>query len=382
MKVTIDATGLSPYQTGTVTYLVEILARFNAQSDMDHTFVIFCSPAVRHHFDALPLDGRFTLVMAPVRKWAQLLWQQTVLPCWLWRHRADVHWGPGFVLPLVRVCPMVVTIHDMTFELMPDAHEPIKRWYFPFMIRRSVKRAAKVLCVSQSTADDLTRLVKTSAGQVVVTPLAARCLRANHARPEAVTPTPDASGPVLPTSPYFLYVGTLEPRKNLARLLQAWQELPADQRGVFRLVVVGVKGWMVESLLSDSHGWPAVDLLGHVSNDTLDWLLANATAFVYPSLYEGFGLPVIEAMSAGVPVLTSNVGATREIAQDAALLVDPYSVPAITAGLRTLLRDTALRQTLAAAGRARAGQYQWSSTAALTWEALVAANNRIAQGVK
>ncbi|HEY7803172.1 MAG TPA: glycosyltransferase family 1 protein, partial [Orrella sp.] len=364
-------TGLNPYQTGTVTCLVEILAQFNAQAELDHEFLIFCSPAVRHHFDALGLDNRFKLVMTPSRKLAQLVWQQTVLPYQLWRLKADVHWGPTFVLPMIRVCPMVVTIHDMTFELFAHAHEPIKRIYFPFMIRRAVKRATHVLCISQSTADDLTRLVKTSQGKVVITPLAARQIRG----PLEACAAADACA--LPTQPYLLYVGTLEPRKNLARLLQAWQSLDVTERADYQLVIVGVKGWMIESLLAQAHESAqhraAVEVVGHVSNSSLDALLKHATAFVYPSLYEGFGLPVIEAMAAGVPVLTSNVGATREIAHDAALLVDPHSVPAIKDGLSSLLQDQALRQRLAAAGLARAAKYDWSRTGTLTLDALTAA---------
>jgi len=371
MRITIDATGLSPYQTGTVTYLVEILAQFNAQTDLVHEFLIFCSPAVRHHFDDLGLDDRFKLVMTPSRKLAQLLWQQTVLPYRLWRLKADVHWGPGFVLPIIWVCPMVVTVHDMTFELFAHAHEPVKRIYFPFMIRRSVKRAAKVLCVSRTTADDLIRLIKSSRGKEVITPLAARQTRGSLGASAAT----DAF--TFPTQPYLLYVGTLEPRKNLARLLQAWRSLDATERDDYQLVIVGIKGWMIESLLAQAHEskqqQAAVEVLGHVSNAALDALLRHATAFVYPSLYEGFGLPVIEAMAAGVPVLTSNVGATREIAHDAALLVDPHSVPAIKEALITLLQDQALRVQLATAGRARAAEYDWSRTATLTFDALIGA---------
>lgn len=366
MKVTIDATGLSPFQTGTVTYLLEILARYNARSELEHTFVIFCAPAVRHHFLGLELDSRFTFVMAPSRKVFQLLWQQTVLPYQLWRHRADVHWGPGFVLPLLRVCPMVVTVHDMTFDLMPQAHEPIKRFYFPLMIRCAVKRASKVLCISNTTAEDLNRLVKPARSKVQVTPLAARNIGANKASPATD----------LPSKPYFLYVGTLEPRKNLARLLQAWHGLEASQRGCCRLVIVGVKGWMVDSLLPNASGHSEVQVLGHVSNETLDLLLKHATAFVYPSLYEGFGLPVIEAMAAGVAVLTSNVGATQEIARDAAWLVDPMSVDSIQMGLLALLQDQALRERLATAGRTRAASYDWAETAQITLQVLVAASEQ------
>ena len=407
MKITIDATGLSPYKTGTVTYLVEIVVQWSRDRAIDHEFVIFCTPATRHHFDELGLDGRFELVMAPTKKIAQMGWQQTMLPIYLWRQNVHVHWGPGFVLPFWGGCPMVVTIHDMTFDLFPEVHEPIKRFYFPFMIRRAVRRARRVLAVSESTASDLNRLVPHSKSKTVVTHLAARPLafvqtpaqgsaqsssvgdgQSSPARQASNSRETNAANEVNPSKnlhdhPYVLFIGTLEPRKNLERLLKAWKQLPQAVRGKHRLLVVGVKGWMTDQLQAEGNGTdaPGVDsvmFVGHVSDQALQGLLSGACCFVYPSLYEGFGLPVIEAMAAGVPVLTSNVGATKEIAQDAAWLVDPLSVGEIEEGLRQLLTDPDLRQRLSQLGLKRAGEFSWARTAALTLEALcVAGESRV-----
>jgi glycosyltransferase involved in cell wall biosynthesis len=388
MNISIDATGLSPNKTGTVTYLVEILGQWNLDRAVGHEFVIFCTPATRHHFDEIGLDGRFHLVMAPSSKLAQMIWQQTALPLFLVHHKIAVHWGPGFVLPLWGGCPMVVTIHDMTFDLFPEVHEPIKRFYFPFMIRRAVKRAVRVLAISQATADDLDHLIPGIASKTVVTHLAARTLglspnpflndehssnldiawrsREDPSKSnEAHEPNPSIK---YQTEPYALFIGTLEPRKNLERLLQAWKQLPQEIRGEHRLIVVGVKGWMVDQLQAE--GNDSIEFVGHVSDQALQSFLSGASCFVYPSLYEGFGLPVIEAMAAGVPVLTSNVGATSEIAKDAALLVDPLSIDEIVSGLRRLLTDSDLRLQLSEAGLKRAGEFSWARTARLTLEAL------------
>jgi glycosyltransferase involved in cell wall biosynthesis len=392
MKVTIDATGLSPHKTGTVTYLVEILAQWNVDTTIEHEFVVYCTLATRHHFDEIRLDGRFRLIMVSVRKFWQMLWQQTLLPVLLRRENVDVHWGPAFVLPLLGSSATVVTIHDMTFDLLPEVHEPIKRVYFPFMIRHAVKRAECILAVSQSTADDLDRLISGSATKTVVTHLAARTLGIGQKRCSSdATPSSSdiAARPMKERSsygaaqeeilsnrpqskPYVLFIGTLEPRKNLDRLLQAWKQLSEDVRGEYRLIVVGVKGWMVDQLQAQVDG--SVEFVGHVSDQTLQEYLEGAVCFVYPSLYEGFGLPVIEAMAVGVPVLTSNVGATREIAQDAALLVDPLSVNDIESGLRQMLTDSAYRQHLSEKGSLRAREFSWAKTARLTLEALVEAS--------
>ena len=366
MKISIDATGIRPHKTGTVTYLVEILRECNADKSLEHTFIIFCATATRHHFDELELDSRFQLKTAPKRKLQQMLWQQTGLPYYLWRHGIDVHWGPGFVLPLLAVCPMVVTVHDMTFELFPEVHEPIKRFYFPFMIRRAVKRATNVLVISKSTANDIERLIPASRGKTVVTYLAARCT--NVSPEDTAQAAQTTAAREVPSTPYVLFIGTLEPRKNLQRLIQAWAKLGVDVRGEHRLIVVGLQGWMVQSL--QSQAGDSVLWAGHLSDEALQRYLRHATCFVYPTLYEGFGLPVVEAMAAGVPVLTSDIGATAEIARDAALLIDPTSLQSIEHGLTRLLQEADLRQQLAAAGLQRAARFSWKRTAQLTCQTL------------
>lgn len=365
MKIGIDATGLRSNKTGTVTYLVEILAQWRDDKSLTHVFVIFCASNTRHHFDALGLDDRFELVMVARRKSLQMLWQQTGLPLTLWRGGFDVHWGTGFVLPLIPVCPMVVTIHDLTFELFPQVHQWIKRIYFPRMIRSAVKRANQVLAVSQSTARDLSQAIPSSQSKTMVTLLAARSVKLERGvNPK--TPPPESV-------PYALFVGTLEPRKNLTRLIQAWGKLTAIDRKQCRLVVIGMNGWMMEELAQTAIASGSVEFVGHVSDQELHAYLAQARLFVYPSLYEGFGLPVIEAMAYGIPVLTSVVGATQEIAQGAALLVDPSSVDAIADGIKELLANESLRQELTKAGRERAGQFSWQQTADLTLQALCCA---------
>ncbi len=362
MKIGIDASGINSYRTGTVTYIVEILNQWNIDRSLDHVFVIFCSPNTRHHFDTLKLDNRFELEMVSRIKPIQMLWQQTGLPLALWRGHFDVLWGPGFVLPFLPVCPMVVTIHDLTFELFPGVHQFIKRIYFPRMIRYAVKHARQVLAVSQSTAQDLAKAIPISQYKTTVTLLAAR---------SALSEQSVSSKPLLPQSaPYALFVGTLEPRKNLVRLIQAWGRLTPGDRQECRLIVIGMQGWMVGELEQIATDIDSVDFVGHVSDLELHTYLEQAHLFVYPSLYEGFGLPVIEAMAYGIPVLTSAVGATEEIAHGAAVLVDPLSVDAIAGGIRALLTNESLRQCLSGAGRERAQQFSWERTANLTLQAL------------
>lgn len=363
MNISIDASGLGAPKTGTTVYLAQILAHWNQNKSLNHHFTVFVAPKAARHLLELGLDARFTLLAAPNHKLLRVLWQQTLLPLHLKRLGIQVHWGPGFVLPLWCHCPAVVTIHDLTFQLFPAAHEPIKRYYFPFMIRRSVQKASKVLVISRTTMADLERIIPGSSAKAQLTLLAARPL------PPA-NPTAQATQPAPPTTAYVLFVGTLEPRKNLTRLIQAWCSLPPTARGHTQLLVVGANGWMLDHLQSTRKPSDNVQFMGSLSDETLAHHLRSALFFVYPSLYEGFGLPVLEAMSVGTPVLTSNLGALQEVAGHAAWLVNPHSQASIAQGLARLLQDPQLRASLRTAGLRRAAQFNWANTAHQTWQAL------------
>lgn len=365
MKISIDASGLGQTNTGTAVYLTQILAQWNQDKSLAHTFVIFVAPKARHHLAALDLDERFQLLHAPDHRLLRVLWQQTLLPDHLARLGITVHWGPGFVLPLISHRPMVVTVHDLTFQLYPEAHEPIKRYYFPWVIRRAVDKAHTVLVVSQTTQADLHRLQPASRHKTRVTLLGARSL------PHAQSPSPAAPG-------YALFIGTLEPRKNLCNLIQAWRSLPPGVRGQTQLRIVGAKGWLIQDVLASTSQQDHIHFLGSLPDEALAAQLQGASFFVYPSLYEGFGLPVLEAMSVGIPVLTSNVGATQEVAGQAALLVDPHSQASLAQGLARLLQEADLRAALRAAGLARAAQFTWHKTAHQTLQALKAAASAVA----
>jgi glycosyltransferase involved in cell wall biosynthesis len=357
MRISIDATGLGGPKTGTSVYLAEILAAWNRDRSIGHEFVVFATPKALQHLTALQLDKRFRFVTAPDNRAVRMLWQQTVMAWRIFRLRGDAHWGTGFVLPLLSTRPMVVTVHDLTFQLFPAVHERIKRYYFPAMIKAAVSRARYVLAISESTRDDLHRLLPKSRDKTVVTLLAARRLTEN-------IPHENVSDELVDR--YVLFVGTVEPRKNLERLIAAWQSIDPSDRGTVRLVIVGATGWLVDRMLSRSVAEDAIEFKGFVGDEELARLMRGALVFVYPSLYEGFGLPVLEAMAQGIAVLTSDVGATREVAGDAALLVDPVSTSSIRDGLVRLLNDEALRSELSRRGMERAAAFSWERAAAET----------------
>jgi len=353
MIVGFDATTLTGNLSGVGYYtarLMESLANGAGEGTLER-IVALSNRAV-----SLPAGGRIQAWeedRLPVRS----VWMQLVLPGILRRLRPDLVHYTNYLAPVAAGVPYVVSVHDMTLSVVPECHTLKKRLLTARLLPVVARRARLVLTPSRSTRDDVVRLLGIDPVRVRVIPYAA----SPRFRPEGrdSTPPPASGG-----DPYFLYVGTLEPRKNLARALRAFARV-ARRLPEHRFVIVGQRGWkygevLREALRKDSSG--RVVLAGYVPEAELPALYAHATAFVYPSLYEGFGLPVVEAMACGTPVLTSRSSSLREIAEGAALLVDPRDEDEIARGLEWLALDEGLREELRRRGLERAAQFSWDRT--------------------
>lgn len=246
-----------------------------------------------------------------------------------------------------RKMKLTATIHDMTCRLMPELHTPANRKADESFTRNILRRAARLIAVSESTKADAVRLAGLDPQRIEVI---------YSGVPEVYF----GAQPRPADRPYILFVGTIEPRKNIDTLLDAWQGCRA--RSDFDLVIAGASGWAGEKTLARLLARPqSVRYLGYVPEDELPGLTAGASVFVYPSLYEGFGFPVAQAMAAGVPVITSNTSCLPEVAGGGALLVDPRSVSEIQSAIDLLLASPELRQKLGSAGMARAQkEYRWA----------------------
>jgi glycosyltransferase involved in cell wall biosynthesis len=258
----------------------------------------------------------------------------------------------------------LLTVHDLSFVRAPETATPVLKAYLDVVVPRSVRRATHVLADSQATKDDLIELYGTPADKVTVLlggvnaefrPVAAaevrRAARARYG---------------LPPNPYIFAVGTVQPRKNYARLIEALAAL-GPQYADYHLVIAGGRGWLdapIYQTVRDLGMDERVHFTGFARDEDLPALYSEAVCLAYPSLYEGMGLPVLEAMACGTPVVTSTVSSLPEVAGDAALLVDPYDVPALAEALCRLLDDSALRQTLTARGTRQAASFTWERAAA------------------
>jgi glycosyltransferase involved in cell wall biosynthesis len=279
------------------------------------------------------------------------------------RPRPDVLFVPAHVLPLLRPLPAVVTVHDLGYRYFPGAHPPAQRRYLDWSTRFSARAAAHVLADSSATRADLARFYLIPESKVTVV------YPGRDERLRPVDPEPVRARYGLPPG-YVLHVGTLQPRKNLARLMDAVAALRPRWPGL-TLVLAGRPGWLSAPLLAQARANAAfVRLLDYVPDADLPGLYAGAAVFAFPSLYEGFGFPVLEAMACGVPVVCANAASLPELAGDAALLVDPADTAALAAALDRLLADPALRQALIARGLAHIQRFTWSAAAAQTLQVL------------
>jgi len=267
--------------------------------------------------------------------------------------------NPAAVPPARRDQRLVVTVHDLAFDRFPELFPREWRWLYRAGLRAAARRADAILVPSESTADDVIRGSSVDPTRVHVTPLARSLVAAD--------PGPDATLERLGVrEPFVLSVGTLEPRKNLIRLVRAYRQVAPDVPHA--LVLAGATGWHATELEAElaRSGPGTIVRTGRVDDGQLSALYRSADAFAYVSLYEGFGLPVVEAMSAGAPVVASNTSSIPEVAGDAALLVDPEDVGAIADALARVLGDLELADDLRRRGRERAAGYTWDRTARAT----------------
>jgi glycosyltransferase involved in cell wall biosynthesis len=294
----------------------------------------------------------------------RILWEQFVQPLLLRQSGIDLLHALAFVAPLTAPCPFIVTVYDLSFMRYPEVFRPFNRWYLRHFTTYSVKRARAVITISESTRQDVINLLGVSPARVQTI----YCGVDQSFRP---LPEPEVSAfkakHQLPET-FILFLGTLEPRKNVEGLIRAYACWRKRDSKVPPLVVAGGKGWyynqifeLVETLgLAGSVYFP-----GYVPQETLPLWYNAASLFVYPSHFEGFGLPVLEAMACGVPVITSTASSLPEVAgnNDTARMVHPQDTELLAETMAEVVNDADLRATMIANGLIQAAKFNWEKTA-------------------
>jgi glycosyltransferase involved in cell wall biosynthesis len=373
MRIAIDATAIPSQRVGAGNYIFNLTRSLAELLPPDELVVFARSEDIR------PISNIQLINTPHSSRIRRILWEQFSLCAQLRDLSIDVLHSPHYTMPLRSECASVVTFHDMTFFMYPEMYQFYRKFFFRTMIRRSAQRAQAIIAVSESTRRDILRLLKTDPAKVFTVHLGV----APHFRP---LDDPAALEELwrsyhLPKR-FILYVGELEPRKNVPALVQAFKSL-VDQSLPHALVIVGPKGGMYDRLLRTIASLGLTDRIiftGYVPEDELPLFYNAAELFAFPSIYEGFGLPVLEAMACGAPVVTSNVSSLPEIVGDAGILVDPRNVSALADAMLRVLKGGDLRRDLSRRGRERAALFSWRRTAQETLTVYSSALRRAAGG--
>lgn len=370
MHFAVNAQLLSPVggyrQAGVSVYIDQLLRRLFDLGGAER-WTIYAPRGVRRLLDPPPPVSVHESRLPTTHPLTRIVWEQLLAPLLLLRARPSALFCPLNVVPLATTVPTVVTVHDLAFLRYPERYRATKRHYLRALTRASVQRATHVLTVSEFTRREVIDLLGIAPSKVTATP---------NGRDERLAPQPPGlvarfrATQGLPEQ-FILFLGTLEPRKNLLTLLHAYAD--ARLRIGMPLIVAGGKGWhyepifhLVEELGLREH----VRFVGFVPREQMALWYSAATIFVYPSLYEGFGLPPLEALQCGTPVLTSNTSSLPEVVGEAAVTVNPSDTAALGEALATLASNRLLRDELRARGPLQAARFSWERTASSTLAAL------------
>lgn len=288
---------------------------------------------------------------------ARRFWTLLTLPKAVRRDRPDVFFSPTHYSPFFLPCPEIISILDVSYKYFPDLFKKKDLYKLSWWGKYSVKRARKIITISENSKDDIIKIYGVSAQKVSVVHLGIKNLHDSKMTKDALFKKYDLS------SPYILFVGTLQPRKNVKRLIQSISLLKNKDA---KLVIIGKKGWMYEEILQSPEKFDVQDrvfFLHGIENEELPAFYQSASVFVLPSLYEGFGLPILEAMKYGCPVITSDVSSLPEAGGEAALYINPEDVSDIAAKIDEVLADKKLRERMIKLGEAQVKKFSWDKTA-------------------
>jgi len=358
MLIGIDASRAARGErTGTERYSFELIRHLVALDRRNKYRLYFDQPP--------PYDLRFATCDLRIMPFPRL-WTHVRLSLEMMRHPPDVLFVPAHVLPIVHPPRSVVTIHDLGYLYFPQAHRPLDRLYLDLSTRFNA-RAARIIADSQATKRDLVERYRVDPAKIAVVypgyDEATFRPVGDRETIEAVKVRYGVAGD------YILFVGTIQPRKNLIRLIEAFANLRTCKLANLQLVIAGKRGWLYEAVFRrvEELGLEGqVIFTGYVAEEDLPALLSGARLFAFPSLYEGFGLPVLEAMACGTPVVCSKASSLPEVTGDAALLFDPLDVEGLTAAMGRILGDEKLREELVERGLERARGFSWERCARQT----------------
>lgn len=363
MKVLVDLTQIPIQKVGVGVYAQETFSVINKNAEMFFLLQDDDNELYNKLFD----KGRVILIKSKFFRVfiLRFLLEQIFIPLICYKYKIDVLHSLHYSFPLfIYKVKRVVTIHDLTFFIYPDVHTFIKRLYFKFFIKKACKYVDFLICVSESTKNDLNKYVKDISACVQVVPLSCSLkIDFSELEKESIKKNFNIK------DKYILFIGTLEPRKNILNLIKAFHIFLSSNKE-FTLVVIGKKGWFYESifkLVEELNISDKVIFTGFVTTNEKYAILSDAYVFIYPSIYEGFGLPVLESINYEIPTITSNLSSLPEVAGNAAFYINPHVTEDIKNALELVCRDMDLRNRLIINSRLQKNKFSWNKTAISTY---------------
>ena len=366
-NIAIDLTSTPKNKTGIGRYLYNLIHSLQKVDKINHYYLLIQDDDIEgfnlysKNFNIVPVKSKI------LRKtYIRILWEQFVLPSILKSLSIDLLHSPNFTIPYFSKVKKIVTFHDMTYFIYPNVHTLLKRELFKLYIRLSSDKANAIISISHNTELDIIKYTNSKL-PIFVTPLGVdwRFYANNNFDKETLKQYGI-------DFKYFLYVGTIEPRKNLLRLIKAYNMLDLSIKDEYKLVICGKRGWMYSEIyeyIQSENLESYIHFTDYVKDEHLPLLYKNAILFLYVSIYEGFGIPIIESMSCGTPTITSNTSSMAEISGDSVILIDPYNEESIKNAILNILQNENVRETLIHKGPVQAKKYTWDNCAKLTVEA-------------
>jgi glycosyltransferase involved in cell wall biosynthesis len=362
MRIAIDArmghmhVGMGVYVGGLISHLGEI--------DKANEYFIIVNKG--RNADFVPRQENFIKWVTSISYENHLtrdLWEQGYLPLKLHRHKIDIYHGPNYVLPIFTKAGTVLTAYDMISFATPEWYKPISRFRVQKLLKLSAKKANKTIAGSENSKRDIIKILRVPEEKIKVVYIGIndiyRPINDKHKLDSVKTRYDIADR-------FILHVGSLNPRKNIPRLIDAYSRLPAKIMEEYQLVIAGKRSWRADEIFAKAKQFgpeERIAFTGFVAEDDLPLLMNAADLLAFPSLYEGFGIPPLEAMACGTPVIASNTSSIPEIVGDAALLFDPYNVEEMAAAMYRALTDEQLRYELRYKGFERINHFSWEKAA-------------------
>ena len=366
MRIGIDARSLSRELTGIGYYLLNILKEIDCINE-GHEFYLYSDFDFEIPFKSKFWHKRF-ITSRPRLMGA--LWLYTTCTYLALKDKIEVFWAPWPLLPLHLPIRQVLTVHDFTWKYHPDTMDLTQKLLYFFLGDASIHRASVVFAVSQSTMNDVIKIVPRDRQKIFLT---YNGLNSSFYSVDKVNSSRVISQKFSNNQPYILNVGTIEPRKNISALLKAFKIIKDKYHFPHRLLIAGGKGWKNSGIYEQYKSLGLEDdvqFLGYVEDGLMPHLYAAADLFVFPALYEGFGFPVLEAMACGCPVVTSGVSSMPEVVSDAGELVDPLDINDIVRGIVKVLSNQEIKDEFIKRGLERSKQFRWGDTVRIIYDCL------------